>query len=187
MKLRVIGGSLKGKPLASPKGLAVRPTTGRVREAVFNILFCRVQNAFVLDLFAGTGAFGIEALSRGAARVVFVDNSPASLAVIRRNIQACGLEHAAVIMRQDATRRLSAIAESHRAFDLVFMDPPYGRNAVGSTLTALEKSNALKNGALVIAEHSLKESVEINGGHFFLNDQRKYGGTLVSFFEYMIN
>ena len=187
MTLRIIGGSLKGKPLASPKGLAVRPTAGRVREAVFNILYSRIQAAFVLDLFAGTGAFGIEALSRGASRVVFVDNNPASLDVIRRNIQVCGLEHACAVFRQDAGRRLSGLDQSHTAFDIVFMDPPYGQSAVSSTLAVLDESSVLKNGSLIIAEHSLKESADISGSPFRLIDQRKYGGTLVSFFEYMIN
>ena len=186
MKLKVIGGSLKGKPLASPKGLTVRPTAGRVREAVFNILYSRIQGAVVLDLFAGTGAFGIEALSRGASRVVFVDNSPASLAVIRRNIQACGLEQKAAVIRQDATRCLSVLP-SGIAFDVVFMDPPYGRRVIACTLAALDESRGLKHGSLVIAEHALKESVKSSGDRFFLTDQRKYGGTLVSFFEYMIN
>ena len=187
MKLKVIGGRLKGKPLASPKGLDVRPTAGRVREAVFNIIFSRVQNAMVLDLFAGTGAFGIEALSRGASRAVFIDNNPASLAVIKQNILTCGLEAVADIRRYDAARHLSNLGEFKPAFDLVFMDPPYNRNAVGAALTALARAEILKPGALVVSEHSQKETIEDTGTPFTLKDQRKYGRALVSFLEFMID
>ncbi len=187
MKLRVIGGRLKGKPLATPKGLDVRPTAGRVREAIFNILFSRVQNAVVLDLFAGTGAFGIEALSRGASQAVFIDNSPASLAVLKKNIQACGLEAVAEIRRYDAARQLFGLTEFKLAFDIVFMDPPYNRNAVDAALTGLVQADLLKQGALVVAEHALTESVTGADRAFFLKDQRKYGRTLVSFLEFMID
>lgn len=187
MKLKVIGGELKGRPLAAPKGLAVRPTAGRVREAVFNILFSRICNAVVLDLFAGSGAFGIEALSRGAARACFVDNNPAALSVIRQNVEACGLAPFADIHKQDATRAFTGLQNMDRGIDLVFMDPPYDRGLVNRTLAVLSESLLLKNNALIIAEHSLAERWESVIGPFHLHDQRKYGRTLVSFWTFMLN
>lgn len=186
MSLRVIGGRFKGKPLASPKGWAVRPTAGRVREAVFNILFSRIHDAIVLDLFTGTGALGIEALSRGAARAVFVDSSQAALAVTRRNIQACGLESVAVTLRQDATRSLSGLTALNLLFDIVFMDPPYDRGAISVTLARLAEAGCLKSGAILVTEHSFREPINEGTGRFNLYDQRKYGKTIVSFLEYMI-
>jgi 16S rRNA (guanine966-N2)-methyltransferase len=187
MRLRVIGGRLKGRPLASPGGLAVRPTAGRVREAIFNILFSRINNAIVLDLFAGTGALGIEALSRGAARAVFVDNSPAALTVIKENLQACGLASTAGTLRQDATRSLSGLAAFNTMFDLVFMDPPYDRGAVNSTLIALAGTGLLQTGALIVLEHSPRELINNDIGRLHLQDRREYGRTIVSFLAYMID
>ncbi len=187
MKLKVAGGELKGKPLASLKGRGVRPTSGLVREAMFDILFSRVRNAVVLDLFAGTGALGIESLSRGAARAVFVDNSPSALTVIKQNIQNCGLESVAVTLRQDATRKLSGLTAFDAVFDIVFMDPPYDQGAVSSALAALAATSVLKPGAVVAAEHSRREAINDTTGRFKLLDQRKYGDTLVSFLDYVVN
>jgi 16S rRNA (guanine966-N2)-methyltransferase len=184
MSLKVIGGRCKGRPLASPRGMSVRPTAGRVREAIFNILFSRVNDAVVLDLFAGTGAMGIEALSRGASRAVFVDSRPESLAVIRQNVQSCGLESVAVIIRQDATRSLSGLNALQLVFDIVFMDPPYDRDSVGMALSALAESGLLKTGSLVVLEHSPRERAEDKSGRYHLTDQRHYGQTAVSFLTY---
>lgn len=187
MSLKVIGGRLKGKPLASAKGWELRPTAGLVRGAIFNILGPRIQEAVVLDLFAGTGALGIEALSRGASRAVFVDHSPASLAIIKSNIHSCGLESAATTLRQDATRNLSGLTGMGPVFDLVFMDPPYDHKAVNSALISMDNSGVLKPGALVVAEHSPREPIQTDSGPYVLRDERKYGRTIVSFLEYMLD
>ncbi|MEW6077696.1 MAG: 16S rRNA (guanine(966)-N(2))-methyltransferase RsmD [Thermodesulfobacteriota bacterium] len=187
MSLKIIGGRCRGRSLVSPRGMAVRPTAGRVREAIFNILFSRIDNAVVLDLFAGTGAMGIEALSRGAARAVFVDSRPEALAVIRQNLQACGLSSAAGIIRQDATRNLSGLVHLQLMFDIVFMDPPYNRDTVGKALAALAGTVLLKPGSMVVLEHSPREPAEEESGRFHLLDQRRYGQTVVSFLEYGTN
>ena len=185
MKLKVIGGRLKGKPLASLKGRAVRPTAGRVREAIFNILASRVDNAVTLDLFAGTGALGIEALSRGAARAVFVDYDQAALAVIKQNIVSCDLESAAITLRHDVTRSLSGLNGLNLTFDLVFMDPPYNQQRIRPALTTLTQSGQLNAGSLVVMEHSSGELFDDESGVFNLSDRRKYGRAIVSFLEYM--
>ena len=187
MKRRVIGGSLKGKPLAAPKGLAVRPTAGRVREAIFNIILPRMNGAVVLDLFAGSGALGIEAISRGAARAVFVDNSPTALDIIKQNLQVCGLEDVAEALRLDATRNLTGLSVLDLMFDIVFMDPPYNKAIIHNALETLAVSAVLKNKSLLVLEHSPRESIDDDMGPFTLLDRRKYGRTVVTFLEYMIN
>src|SRR6184192_3667200 len=127
--MRVVGGRLKGRNLASPSSQAIRPTADRLRESVFNILIHAYDNpiegARVLDLFAGTGALGIEALSRGAAFALFVDDGAEARALLRQNVEALGLGGATRVFRRDATR-LGA-AHPVEPFSLVFLDPPYGR------------------------------------------------------------
>ncbi|MFZ5562658.1 MAG: 16S rRNA (guanine(966)-N(2))-methyltransferase RsmD [Thermodesulfobacteriota bacterium] len=187
--LTIIGGTLKGKRLFSPKGMGVRPTSGRVREALFNILMNEIEGAIVADLFAGTGAMAIEALSRGAARAVLIDNHPASLAVIEKNLAACRLQAAATLIRYDATRDLACLKSSGLRFDLVFMDPPYKSGATGRVLANLHACGVLAPGAWVAAEHPDRPPLddgEWNRLPFTLAGRRRYGKTLVSFFRYMI-
>jgi 16S rRNA (guanine966-N2)-methyltransferase len=124
--MRIIAGEYKGRRLVAPPGTATRPTSDRVREALFSILGARVEDADVLDLFAGSGALGIEALSRGAQKATFVDNAPAALTTIRRNLE--GVQGATVV-RRDARAFLRDARENGRQYDLVFLDPPYRQAA----------------------------------------------------------
>jgi 16S rRNA (guanine966-N2)-methyltransferase len=187
MKMRVIGGTLRSKKLCSIKGLKTRPTSGRLREAIFNILSFCFHEAVVLDLFAGTGALGIEALSRGAAKAVFIDHSIDALTVIRKNIIACSLENQADIVRCDIVRGLGCLGSRPAAFDLVFMDPPYDSGMVGPTLCNLRLSGTLGKASLVVVEHSEKEPIRIEDSpEFEMSDQRRYGKTLVSFLNYVV-
>jgi 16S rRNA (guanine966-N2)-methyltransferase len=163
MGLRIISGALKGKRLYSVRDMSIRPTADKLRESIFNILSRRVLDAVVLDLFAGTGALGIEALSRGAESVVFVDNGKGALSVLRRNIDSCMLDQKANIL-----------------------DPPYDKDLITPTLFNLDKSHSLKNEACIVAEHSISEPIPTDLFAFDLFDQRKYGKTLVSFLNYMI-
>ncbi|MDY6904024.1 MAG: 16S rRNA (guanine(966)-N(2))-methyltransferase RsmD [Thermodesulfobacteriota bacterium] len=194
---RVIGGTLKGTPLASPKGLAVRPTAARVREAMANILQHRIPGAGVLDLFAGTGALGIEALSRGACSAVFIDNHPAALAVIQKNITRCGLEAATRTILSNPVRSLKCLAGTDKPFDLVFMDPPYGKKVVSATLTRLYTDNVLAPDALVVVETGAPKGATGDSrphpfgegelpGCFSLSTSRKYGKTLVHVIQYVV-
>lgn len=199
--MRIISGSLRGKKLHGIRGMAIRPTADRLRESVFNIISAYVRDAVVLDMFAGTGALGIEALSRGASSAAFVDNSPRSLSVIERNLRSCALENRARIIRWDIRRRLSPLTASASRFDLVFMDPPYNRNLIEPALRNLRSSQALQKDALVVVEHSLSEAIPKALAMpdsapnaqtsvqqpFAITDQRKYGNTLVSFLEYRCN
>lgn len=189
MSLQVIGGTLKGKRLFAPDGRDIRPTAGRVREALFNILADKIPYAAVLDLYAGTGAMGIEALSRGAYRAVFVDTGPDALAAIEKNIRVCNLSFNARVVNRDATTDLSDLATPGRRFDIVFIDPPYRQKLINATLQALARSDLLNTEAVIIAEHSKHERVtpEICAANGFdLKDHRKYGKSLVSLMQNII-
>jgi len=182
--LRVIGGRLRGKKLLSVPGVLTRPTANRVREAVFNILAAEVTGARVLDLFAGTGILGIEALSRGAQSVVFVDHHRQPLSVIRKNIAACRLDAAARVIGCDLEGDFSW--QPADLFQLVFMDPPYNRGFVCKTLKRLHSGGLLEIEAIVVVEHSPGEPIGEEVAPFEVRDQRKYGKTLVSFLLYAI-
>jgi 16S rRNA (guanine966-N2)-methyltransferase len=186
MGLRIIGGELKGKKLYSVRDQSIRPTADRLRESIFNILSHRVLETVVLDLFAGTGALGIEALSRGAESALFVDNRKGALSVLKRNIESCKLDQKAKIVKWNIRQNLNCIRSNKRNFNLVFLDPPYNKNLIKPSLFNLDQSNSLKDGACIVIEHSILESIPTDLIAFDLTDQRKYGKTLVSFLNYMI-
>jgi 16S rRNA (guanine966-N2)-methyltransferase len=185
--MRVIAGKLKRKKLVSLTGTSIRPTADRVREAIFNICAFQISDAVVLDLFAGTGAFAIEALSRGARSAVLIDSSIRSISIINKNIEACRLTDQAKIIQWDILKNLDCLRNIGLRFDLVFMDPPYNKDAVAPALKSLADCRSLKNEALIIIEHAVTESLPDNLVEYVLSDQRKYGKTLVSFITYVIN
>ena len=186
MALRIIAGELKGRKLRSVRGTKTRPTADRIREAIFSILAFQIQDATVLDLFAGTGAFGIEALSRGAKSVIFIDVDNDSISVLGENIKTFSLEGLTKIFRWDLTRNLNCLNSLQSAFNLIFMDPPYNKNMIETTLFNLHYSQSMQNGARIIVEHSLQEPVSISQLPFKISDQRGYGKTLVSFLTYVV-
>ena len=155
--------------------------TDRLREAVFNILTGTIQEALVLDLFAGTGALGIEALSRGARQAVFIDNNREAVALITRNIQQCGLENRSTVLRWDITRNLDCLYRTDKPYDLVFLDPPYERGLVLSTLQFLLQHHFLATAARVVVEHAASEVFLPLPNGLDVTDTRKYGKSLVSF------
>ncbi len=179
----MISGRLKGRRLMAPAGMAIRPTADRIKESVFNILADSVQTKRILDLFAGSGALGIEALSRGAASAVFVDQAKTALTTIRRNIRQLGLEDRARVIRWNILKNLNCLIPERDAFDLVFMDPPYATDAVSPALAGLLSCGALAAGARVVIEHSRRESIVLPMGRLVLYDQRRFGKTLVSFID----
>jgi len=186
MNLRIIGGGLRGKKLYSSPGTRTRPTADRVREAVFSILSSEVIGTKVLDLFAGTGCFGLEALSRGAAYAIFIDNHQLPISVIKRNIIACRFEAVTQVLKSDLSHDANRLSFVENDFDLVFMDPPYNQGLVESTLYWLGSKGRLKQDAIVIVEHTPLEPIGESIKPFVVKDQRKYGKTLVSFLLYAI-
>jgi len=184
--LRVIGGNLRGKKLKSVHGPMVRPTADRLRESIFNILSFRTQEAVVLDLFAGTGAFGIEAISRSAEFATFIDHSKKALSVIAQNISSCDLDRHTKIIKWDIQKNLNCIQSFRPAFNLVFMDPPYNRNLIRPALSNLHRSNSLEQNACLVIEHAQLELIPEDLSEFQLKDQRRYGKTLVSLLNYVV-
>jgi 16S rRNA (guanine(966)-N(2))-methyltransferase RsmD len=174
--MRVIAGTYGGRRLQAPPGEATRPTADRVREALFSILGDRVGGARVLDLFAGSGALGLEALSRGAVSATFVDSAPAAIRALRANLEALGAE--AEVVRADALRWLRSAPASARQYDLVFLDPPYRRaGELGAPLSAA-LAPVLAAGALVVAEADRRAPLELT---MPATDERRYGDTLIRF------
>ena len=184
--MRVISGRLKGRRLIAPNGLATRPTADRIRESVFNILGGRIQAKHVLDLFAGTGALGIEALSRGAEQAVFIDRARAALDAIHGNIKNLGLENQTRVIQWDILKNLNCLSSSAVLFDLVFMDPPYADQAVPPTLEALVACGKLAPGARIVIEHSARIPLDLPTGPLTISDQRRFGKTLVTFMDGML-
>lgn len=181
--MRVTAGRLKGRALAVPSGREVRPTSDKVRQAIFNILrhgdfggFV-LQGARVIDLFAGSGALGIEALSRGARYALFIEDSAEARAAIRANVEAMGLTGVTKIWRRDAA---GLGRNTGGPFDLAFLDPPYRRNLVAPGLLSLRAGGWLRPSALAVAETAADEDVPLTEGYEIL-DQRTYGETRVLF------
>jgi 16S rRNA (guanine966-N2)-methyltransferase len=176
--MRVVGGRLRGRTLSAPKSHAIRPTADRLRESVFNILAHSyddpVTGARVLDLFAGTGALGIEALSRGAAFALFVDQSAGARALIRENIAALGLAGASRIFRRDATK-LGAV-HPLAPFSLAFLDPPYGQGLAAAALAAARGGGWFTAGALIVVEETAKAAFATPEG-FSDIERRRYDDT----------
>ena len=184
--MRIVAGSLRGRKLLPIKGSAIRPTTDRVREAVFNILGRDLSAVRVLDLFAGTGAMGIEALSRGAGSAVFVDSRRDSLALVRKNLERLGLLERSRVIRWDIARSLHCLRGDTSGIALVFMDPPYRQNLIAPALLHLAASSALSPGARIVIEHAASEPLPRQMTGYTLADQRKYGKTFVSFLNYVM-
>lgn len=180
--MRITGGEFRSRPLKAPKGSATRPTSDRVREALFSILASRASRAgSVLDLYAGTGALGLEALSRGATSVVFVERSKEALAALGANVASLGVGARARVLASSVERAATRL--SGERFDLVFVDPPYADVASGAAVTLLREHVVpliADGGALVLEHSSRDESPTLNG--LAREDARTYGDTTLSFY-----
>ncbi len=198
--MRIISGTCRGRKLATLKGMSIRPTSDRVRESIFNIIAQSVYGADVLDLFAGTGAFGLECLSRGASMTLFVDISRDSCSVIRNNIELCKFTSNAVVLQYDALKLnlpeniiskqvhtgINQV-DNHKQllcpFNLIFLDPPYEMGFVEKTLKNSALLHYVGEDSLMIVEHSFKEKIPDDLQMVDIQDQRQYGKTLVSFLK----
>src|SRR5579872_6366374 len=173
-KLRVGGGEARGRRLKAPKN--IRPTMGLVKQAIFNMIGPEIEGAAVLDLFAGSGAIGIEALSRGASNVTFVDRQPRGLAILRQNLDALGLKDRAQVVRGDVVRWLETSHDAVRSAGFVFLDPPYEDAVLDRALKALDRAGG---DAIVLAEHSRRQQLPALV-RLRVDRQRRYGDTMVS-------
>ena len=177
--MRIVAGKHKGRILAAPKGRDTRPTSDRTRGAVFNILEHGIEGLFlrdvhVLDVFAGTGALGLEALSRGAATATFIEQSSEALKCLSENIRTLKTDDQATVIKTDATRPPPA----KQSYDLVFLDPPYGKDLVTKALTALQAKSWISSGAFIVAEVGSKEETTLPEA-FGLLDERVYGAAKI--------
>jgi 16S rRNA (guanine966-N2)-methyltransferase len=186
--MRIIGGSAKRRSLKSPShSIGIRPILGRIKKSLFDILTPRLAGSQFLDLYAGSGAVGIEALSRGAAYATFVDLNPASLSVVRQNLSKLQLFDKARVVRADATKQLAHLGGP---FDLIFMGPPYhdarwnALTLTGPTLNAIALSKILTPGGWVVGQHHAKEPA-VQDPRWRMFRQENYGDTRLSFFEYV--
>ena len=194
--MRVIAGTFKGRRLAVPKGnRLVRPTTDRVKESVFSILQKRVVGANFLDLCAGTGSMGIEALSRSAQHVTFLDRDPRCIAVIKKNLEVCGLTAESemyYLLCRDVLKGMRALHKRAAAFEVIYFDPPYGAGLTDraqrhielyiTALTLLAETALLKIGGILLVEHAKQMDIPDTVGSLHRDRQTRYGDTVVSFY-----
>lgn len=178
--MRVVGGKHRGQHLIAPAGRSTRPTSDRVRESIFNILAHRasIEGSRILDLFAGSGALGLEALSRGARFCLFVENDAEARAVVRRNAGALGVTGMCKVWRRDATQLGSCTPQA--PFDLAFIDPPYGKGLGSAAVASLLKGQWLVQNAMIVLEESTRSVLAVPP-QLELIDSREYGDTKVIF------
>ena len=182
-KMKIIGGEFGGRRLKTLKSIKMRPTPMRVKEALFNILGNRVVGSSFLDLYAGSGQIGIEALSRGAEEVIFVDNHPSAVRLIRTNLGFLHPEKSLKIPRNNVLKAISNLSRGKKRFDIIFLDPPYESRLVKNTLQALAKSDILKTPTLVIAEHHKSLDLDKEIGSLERVRQERYGDTVLTFYQ----
>lgn len=177
--MRIISGSRRGHKLAEFTGMGIRPTTDRVKESIFNLIWKYIPGGSVLDLFAGSGALGFEALSRGAERAVFVDIERASIDVVKKNAEALGFCDRAEILNMGCS---DFFRSSDEAFDVIFLDPPYNRGFIEPVLEDIEKNGRLKEGGIILLE---SDSTDMHGGFGSLSviKQRRYGRSYVTVYQ----
>lgn len=182
--MRITGGEAKGRLLSSPKGMDIRPTSDRVREAIFNIIGQDLSGLKVLDLFAGTGSLGLEALSRSAQLAVFIDNAQRSVKIIKKNLASCGYQDSGTILKRDLKKGFPL---SHpvlqQSFDLIFLDPPYRQDLITPLLEKVSAKGVLSNESRVVAELYKTERLPPTIGNLEMLDSRIYGDTRINIYS----
>jgi 16S rRNA (guanine(966)-N(2))-methyltransferase RsmD len=181
--MRIVAGALKGRRLVTPGGTATRPTADQVRVALLDTLDPWVGGAHLLDLFAGAGGVGLEALSRGAGHATFVERDARAAAAVRRNIAALGVEAQVRVLQEDARRALARLAREGRRFHLVFLDPPYESELAAGVLVALGGGELLAPPGIVVAQHLTKRPLAPEPGVLRAYRTRRFGETTLTFFR----
>lgn len=184
--MRIISGTSKGRKLLTPKRYSIRPTSDRVKESLFNILGGEIDEKLVLDLFAGTGNLGIEALSRGAKRVVFVEKGRQALRLIQTNLHLFGLVDRSEIIPKDVNRAIGILKQREEFFDLILMDPPYEKGLIQRTLMKLDSHPIYHSGSLLVIEHNRREPLPRILYGWNIKRQQKIGDTLLSFLTFQV-
>ena len=181
--MRIIAGAYKGRRLTTPRGATTRPTADQVRIALLDTLVPWLPDARVLDLFAGAGGVGLEALSRGAAHATFVERDGRAVQALHANVATLGVAPAARVIRDDVRRALATLSRGGGRFDVVFLDPPYDGDDVAATLDALGDAALLADGAVVVAQHLTKRAPAASAGALSAFRTRRFGETTLTFFR----
>ena len=184
--MRVISGELRGRKLEKLEGMEIRPTTDRVKESLFNMLGAKLYDCALLDLFAGTGGIGIEAYSRGAAQVVFIDESTKSIKVLKNNLDKLNISDKVEIYNTDYLNAINKLAKGNRKFDIIFIDPPYLKGFAQNALVDIENNKVLNEDGIIIVEHDIKDKMPEDIGKLNLMRQKKYGNTMLSFYSFAL-
>jgi 16S rRNA (guanine966-N2)-methyltransferase len=180
--VRVIAGVYRGRKLRTAHGWLIRPTSDRLRETLFNIIAPRIQGARFLDICAGSGAVGIEALSRGAGHVTFIDRSQRACAVIRGNLDVLGIKQAATIINRDAVAAIDRLAAQSKKFDIAFFDPPYESELYRQVMGLLATADVLADDPVVVVEHRAKMPPDVEYGELRLYREVKQGESALAFY-----
>ena len=183
-KMRITAGELKNRKIKSREGRETRPTLERIKEAIFSIIGNKVEKSVFLDLYSGTGNIAIEALSRGAARAVMIEEDKEALRIIIENVNNLQLEGRCRAYRNDVFRALEILGRKNEKFDIIFIDPPYKENITSETIEKICESNVLKEEGIIISEHSVYEKLENKIGKFVKYDERDYNKKVVSFYRF---
>lgn len=184
--MRVVSGSAKGRPLKSVPGSGTRPTSDKVKEAVFSMIGPYFEGGKVLDLFAGTGGLGIEALSRGMEHAIFVDMEPMSIETIRANLKATGMENQSEVYRNDAARALKVLEKRGVILDAIFLDPPYRMKNADEIMQQMHDRGLLQDDATIVIEHDSRYEYPDELNHFICSRKALYGETAVTIYRYQV-
>ena len=181
--MRIISGEFRGRKLKKLEGMDIRPTSDRVKESLFNMLGTSLMDCAFLDLFAGTGGVGIEAYSRGASKVVFIDESQNSIKVLKSNLEMLKLIDKVEVYNTDYINAISKLALNNRKFNIIFIDPPYLKGFAQDALVQINESKILNEEAVIVIEHDMQDKMPENVGNLKMQRQKKYGNTMLSFYR----
>jgi len=180
--MRIIAGTYRGRKIDFPKTPDIRPTQDRIREALFNVIAPDIEGRKVLDLFAGSGSLGIEALSRGAKKVTFVDNNLKCIKIIKKNLEGIGITAEAEVYKQDAFKAIERLSASGASFDIVFIDPPYYKDLAKKALIKLTHYVILSHNNIIVVEHYKKDALPEDLKGMALKKQKRFGDIFLSFY-----
>ncbi|MEC1179467.1 16S rRNA (guanine(966)-N(2))-methyltransferase RsmD [Metasolibacillus meyeri] len=181
--MRVVAGERKGMPLKAIDGTTTRPTTDKVKESLFNIIGPFFDGGIALDLFAGSGGLGIEALSRGAEKAIFVEKDGRAFQVLQENIKKCRYEGVTELFRTDAVRAVKGLLKREITLDYVFVDPPYHKQAYYDLVTQLVENDKVAKTGIIVCEHAKEVALPENYGAFQLTRQETYGAAIISIYR----
>ncbi|WP_338786674.1 16S rRNA (guanine(966)-N(2))-methyltransferase RsmD [Metabacillus sp. FJAT-53654] len=182
--MRVVSGNYKGRQLKAVPGVTTRPTTDKVKEAIFNMVGPYFDGGNALDLFAGSGGLGIEALSRGIERCIFVDREAKAIQTIHKNLEACHAVEASEVYRNDAERAIKAIIKRELRFELIFLDPPYKQQKLKALITSISENNLLEEGGFIVTEHGSEVQLPVEIDQFIQIKYETYGMTSITVYGY---